>query len=109
MHTESKGYVKVWVVIIGFGEFMSILMYCSIDKILSWMVPSLLNLDPAIALECSLGFIGCSTDSVLDFLGTSSVTVAQKWDLASPLPEALRTVVGTVDSQVNFMAQFGAF
>lgn len=46
-----------------------------------------------VALERSLGFVGCSTDSVLDFLGTSSVTFAQKWDLAYPLPEALRTTL----------------
>lgn len=32
MHTGSKGYVKVWVLITGFGEFISILTYCSIDK-----------------------------------------------------------------------------
>lgn len=49
MHAGYKGYGKVWVVFTGFGEFMSILMYCSIDKILSWMLPSLLNLDPALS------------------------------------------------------------
>lgn len=58
---------------------------------------------------CSLGFIGCSTDSALEFLGTSSGTSAQKWDFASPLPEALRAAAGAVDSQVNLTAQIAAF
>ena len=40
--------MKIWVVIIGLGGFMSILMYCSIDEILRWMLPSLLNVDPAV-------------------------------------------------------------
>lgn len=48
MHTRSKGCVKVWVVIIGLGGFMCILMYCSIDEILRWMLPNLLNVYPAV-------------------------------------------------------------